>query len=111
MKVSLARVSPGSLSKLCMLASLAFWLPVALVAGLLAFADPPHASRGGSELSWGVAAFVASLIGGMVAALVNGSLLFAGAMLLRLMGRRAPSLLISPVRKEGLCRDPEAIGR
>ena len=111
MKVSLACVSPGSLSKLCLLASMTFWLPVALVAGLLAFADPPHASRGGSEFSWGVAAFVAYLIGGMVAALVNGSRLFAGAMPLRLMGRRAPSLLISPVQEEGLCRDSGAIGR
>ena len=101
MKVSLARVSPGSLSKLCMLASMAFWLPIALVAGLLAFADPPHASRGGSEFSWGVVAFVAYLIGGMIAALVNGSLLFAGAMLLRLMGRRSPSLLIRGVPEEG----------
>ena len=94
MKVSLTAVSVGSLSKFCILASLAFWAPIAFVAGAMAFANPTHVSPGGSDFSWGAVAFVFYVFASLLAALVNGAFLFAGAMLLRLMGRRAPSLLI-----------------
>ena len=104
MKVSLASVSAGSLSRLFILASLAFWLPMALVVGLMSFANPPHLAPGASDLSWGAVAFVTYMIGGALAAVLNGSLLFAGTMLLRMMGRRAPSLLVQGPQEQGPTR-------
>lgn len=89
--ISYAQLSLGSLVKLGFFANLAIWTIFSSLAGLGGLTGLPLVKAGGVQV-YGVTALVTALLIGVMFTLAGTVLFTVGAVLVRLLGDRAPKL-------------------